>query len=282
MSTIQQYSYPKSLSSHTQQGAVLIVVLLFLVLIIFAGVIAVKQSTTDLRLATSDQINTLLLQSADNANQNIEQSLNGDTNNDIYKAMMSKTGPFGYFVLDNNNSRTEDEYVFCFRPRDRFFDINKTSVMTLDGSTVADFSNKGYCNPAMSDDYISARNASMTQLNVSLTPRSPNNEVFISYTIGQDSSEISSQAFLFDIDSTAILPAYSGAANKAKECFEKTSRLNYEKTNKDNTIAGCMAKEGVPSIALYEIAAVENKSASTKCSDLGKGSGKFLCTLPSS
>ena len=89
MSTIQQYSYPKSLSSHTQQGAVLIVVLLFLVLIIFAGVIAVKQSTTDLRLATSDQINTLLLQSADNANQNIEQSLNGDTNNDIYKAMMS-------------------------------------------------------------------------------------------------------------------------------------------------------------------------------------------------
>ena len=62
--------------SSSQQGAVLIVVLLFLVLIISAGVIAVRESTTDLRLSTSDQINTLLLQSADNSNQNIEQTTN--------------------------------------------------------------------------------------------------------------------------------------------------------------------------------------------------------------
>ena len=58
MSNNQRYQYPVTLSSN-QQGAVLIVVLLFLVLIILAGVIAVKQSTTDLRLSTSDQINTL-------------------------------------------------------------------------------------------------------------------------------------------------------------------------------------------------------------------------------
>ena len=99
MSNIQQYHYPKS-SVSTQQGAVLIVVLLFLVLIIFAGVIAVKQSTTDLRLATSDQINALLLQSADNANQNIEQSINSSSDSEIYKDMMSRSGAFGYFMLD--------------------------------------------------------------------------------------------------------------------------------------------------------------------------------------
>ena len=47
----------------TEQGATLIVVLLFLVLIMIAGVIAVRQSNTDLKIATSDQINTVLLQS---------------------------------------------------------------------------------------------------------------------------------------------------------------------------------------------------------------------------
>ena len=56
----------------TEQGATLIVVLLFLVLIILAGAIAVRQSTTDLKIATSDQINTVLLQSADSANQKLE------------------------------------------------------------------------------------------------------------------------------------------------------------------------------------------------------------------
>ena len=57
-----------NLPSH-QRGAALIVVLLFLVLILLAGAIAVRQSTTDLKTATADQINTLLLQSADSGNQ---------------------------------------------------------------------------------------------------------------------------------------------------------------------------------------------------------------------
>ena len=125
MSNIQRYPYPQS-SSSTQQGAVLIVVLLFLVLIVLAGVIAVKQSTTDLRLATSDQINALLLQSADNANQNIEQSINSDSKADAHMNMISRTGPFGHFILDADNRN--NEYVFCFRPRGLFFDFSKTSI----------------------------------------------------------------------------------------------------------------------------------------------------------
>ena len=64
-----------NLPSH-QRGAALIVVLLFLVLILLAGAIAVRQSTTDLRTATADQINTLLLQSADSGNQKLEAMVN--------------------------------------------------------------------------------------------------------------------------------------------------------------------------------------------------------------
>lgn len=271
------------LSQHSQitkgqQGAVLIVVLLFLVLIILVGVIAVRQSTTDLKLATSDQINTLLLQSADNANQNIEQSINGSSDADIYKDMISRTGPFGHFMLDT--SSIEHEYVFCFRPRRQFFNINNVSIKVPNDGFYAGSSKTGYCDPAQSDDYVSARNASMTQVNITQTPPNEKNEAFASYTIGQDSNEISSQAFMFDVNSTAVLPIYSGALGEAKKCFEKTSK--YESVgNKQETIAGCMAKIGVPSTVVYEQATVENQSRRTKCVDFGKGSG-LLCALPSS
>ena len=276
----QSYSYPKSRSAHTQQGAVLIVVLLFLVLIIFAGVIAVRQSTTDLRLATSDQINTLLLQSADNANESIEQSINGSSDSVSYKDMLSRIGPFGHFILGSKS--IEHEYVFCFRPRGRFLDVNKTTIATAGGGNVLG-SNKGYCNPANAADYASNRNASMTQVNIALTPPNAANEAFGSYTIGQDTGEISSQAFMFDINSTAILPAYAGATDAAKNCFKQTSKYD-NVTNKNETIAGCMAAAGVSSTVLYEKASVENQSRGAKCVSFGKdkNSGKsndVLCSL---
>ena len=278
MSSNKHYLHPKLQSVDSQQGAVLIVVLLFLVLIILVGVIAVKTSTTDLRLATSDQINTLLVQSADNANQNIEESINGKNTSDIYIAMTSSGGPFGHFMSKTSN--INDEYVFCFRPRGQFFNINKATIKVPGGSNVVG-SDNGYCNPATPADYVSARNASMTQVNISLTPPEPKYEEFSNYTIGQDGSEISSQAYMFDISTTAILPAYAGATDAAKDCFKQTSK--YESVaNKDETIAGCMAKAGVPSTVLHEIANVENKSQRTRCVNLGKGSGKstdLLCSL---
>lgn len=278
MSNYQRYSYPKMQSSAAQQGAVLIVVLLFLVLIILGGVIAVKNSTTDLRLATSDQVNTLLMQSADNANQNIEQTINGDSSSDIYIAMTSSGGPFGHFM--SKTGGINDEYIFCFRPRGQFFNINQATITVPGGGNVVG-SNNGYCDPEKPDDYVSQRNASMTQVSVSLTPPSPNYEVFRNYTIGQDGSKSSSEAYLFDINSSAILPAYAGSQNAAKDCLQMTSK--YESVaDKEKTIAGCMAAAGVPSTVLYEIANVENQSQRTKCVQLGKGNGKStekLCSL---
>ena len=273
MSNNQRYKHPIVTSSH-QQGAVLIVVLLFLVLIILAGAIAVKQSTTDLKLSTSDQINTLLLQSADDANQNIEQSMNGSSDADAYDAMIARGGPFGHFILTDYS--VENEYAFCFRPRDQLFNINKTTILTPDGT----ITNKGYCNPSTPDDYVSSRNTSMTQVNVSLTPPSAENEAFGSYTIGQGSDSLASKAFMFDINSTAVLPSYGDTKVGSDNCFEQTSRL-YTTDNADKTIGGCMAKVGVPSTVIYEMAEVENQSLRTACVEFGKGAG-LLCTLPAS
>lgn len=273
MSNNQRYQYPVAKSSN-QQGAVLIVVLLFLVLIILAGVIAVKQSTTDLKLSNSDQINTLLLQSADDANQNIEQSMNGNSDAEAYDAMIARGGPFGHFILTDYS--VENEYVFCFRPRDQLFNINKTTILTPDGT----ITNTGYCDTTNPDDYVSSRNTSMTQVNVSLTPPSAENEAFGSYTIGQGSDSLASKAFMFDINSTSVLPAYGDTEVGGKNCFEQTSRLHTE-TDTKKTIGGCMAEKGVPSTVIYEMAEVENQSLRTACVEFGKGTG-LLCTLPAS
>ena len=267
-----------------QQGAVLIVVLLFLVLIIMVGVIAVRQSTTDLKLSTSDQINTLLLQSADNANQNIEQSVNGSSRNDIYKSMLSRSGPFGYFILDKKGQ--DNEYVFCFRPRSLFFNINQTTIRTPTGSNVFS-SSTGYCNPSKPADYISSRNASMTQVNVSMTPPNASNEAFGSYTLGQDADKVSSLAYSFDVNSTAVLPAYGDtkvggiAGVGATNCFAQTTKQT-SSTDATATISGCMSTAGVPSTTVYQQVSIENKSKGTKCVDFGTGTGRSsdsLCTL---
>lgn len=270
------YPYRGSITPATQQGAVLIVVLLFLVLIIMAGVIAVRQSTTDLKLSTSDQINTLLLQSADNANQNIEQSINSDSSSDIYKDMLSRSGPFGYFMLDEKGRN--NEYVFCFRPRDRFFNINSTTIRTPDGSSVMP-STTGYCNPAKPADYVSNRNASMTQVSVSMTPPSATTESFTNYTLGQGTDMVSSTAFLFDINNVSVLPAYGNTKVGSKDCFAQTSRPS-SSTDKTDTISGCLSSAGVPNTTVYQKANVENQSLRTKCVNFGKGAG-VVCTLPS-
>ena len=84
-----------------QQGVALIVVLLFLILITLAGAIAVRNSTTDLKLATSAQADTLLLNTAHNTNKSIQQTINVDSSNAQALARKSialgKAGMFGYF-----------------------------------------------------------------------------------------------------------------------------------------------------------------------------------------
>lgn len=257
----------------SQQGAVLIAVLLFLILITLVGVMAVRQSSTNLKLATSDQINALLLQSADNANQNIEQSINGDPDAQIYQDMTGAAGPLGHFIFSSNN--WGNEYVFCFRPRGVFFNIFKSTITVPDGGTMT---NTGYCDPDQANDYISDRNASMTQVNVSLTPPTASDEAFGNYVSGQDSAGQSSITYNFDIYSTSVLPSYGDTELDGDNCFAKTSQID-DITNATDSIGGCMKQAGVPSTVLYQQADVANESLKTMCVNYGTGGG-LLCTLP--
>ena len=123
----------------TERGATLIVVLLFLVLIMLAGAIAVRQSTTDLKVATSDQINTVLLQSADSANQKLEVMVNGSADSTGYRDVTSATGALGHFLLFENNKI--NEFIYCFNPRTQSYLTNSATVRAPLGGYVDGLNN---------------------------------------------------------------------------------------------------------------------------------------------
>lgn len=269
MNTNRSYAHPSLASG--QRGAVLIVVLLFLTLIILVGVIAVRNSSTDLKLAASDQINTVLLQSSDSVNNKIEMSVNSFPNNEQYKQIMGITGIFGYYFLSNND---DDIIDFCYRPRSAFFNIDNAVIRRGTGKIVNN--TQGYCDPAKATDYTSNRNTTMTQVMVKNVSATANTSPFSQMTLGSDSEEKTSKMYTFEIYSTSVLPAYGNAKDaKVKKCFEKNASDNAD------GVAKCMSDNNIPSKMLVEQVDVANVESSDYCTYFGnsskKGSSNALC-----
>lgn len=258
-----------------EQGATLIVVLLFLVLIMLAGAIAVRQSTTDLKIATSDQINTVLLQSADSANQKLELMVNGSPTSNGYQDVTSATGALGHFLLFEDNKA--NEFIYCFNPRTQRYLTNSATVRVPAGGYV-DGINNGVCNYENAADYTSARQAVMTQVSIAITPPSANTEAFEHVVIGKEVEDRTSKKFKFDIRPTSSLPAYSEPKLGTEKCFEQTSIRNNVATGK-KSLDECLLAASTPSKMLYEQADVENVSSSTKCYPFGQGTLNSQCVL---
>ena len=267
----------------SEQGATLIVVLLFLILITLAGAIAVRQSNTDLKLATSDQINTILLQSSDSANQKLESMINGKTTTNDYKDVVSSAGVFGHFILDRNN--TSNEFIYCFNPRTKRYLAANATIKTLPTAGSPSTSggywsglNNGTCDYNTAADYTSARQTVMTQMSVTVAPNDPNAEAFSAVVLGKEIEDRTSQKYKFDIRATSALPAYSEPKDADGSCLAKTSIKANVETGKDS-LSDCMKKATTPSKMLYEQADVENVSASTVCIPFGRGSLSSKCVL---
>lgn len=245
-----------------QQGAVLIVVLLFLILIVFVGVIAVRNSSTDLRLAASDQVNTVLLQSSDSVNNKIEMSVNADSLSDEHKQIMGYTGIFGHYIL--NDSARDDIIDFCYRPRSGFFNIDRAVIRRDQGKLVNN--NEGYCDPSAASDYTSARNTTMTQVMVKNVSKEVNTEAFGHMSLGSDSESRTAKMYTFDIFSTSVLPAYGGAReSKIKDCFAKDASAATDNVSK------CLTENNVPNKMLVEQVDVANIQNADFCNYFGTG-----------
>lgn len=248
-----------------------------------AGAIAVRQSTTDLKVATSDQINTVLLQSADSANQKLETMVNGSPASEAYKDVTSAVGVFGHFLLNADNA--SNEFIYCFNPRTkRYLTANatiKTPAAVGPPKVPAGYwnsLNNGICNYESGADYTSARQTVMTQMSVTVTAPNPNEERFSNMVIGKEVEDRTSKRYQFDIRATSALPAYSEPVDSEGSCFAKTS-ISANVASGKKSLNECMLAASTPSKMLYEQADVENVSSSTVCIPFGKGSLNSQCVL---
>lgn len=134
-----------SVGLQSQSGAVLIVVLLMLVMIIIIGIIAVRQSTTDLKVATADQVGKLLFQSNDAAFMKVEKE------DRILSSQVSSTDTLNEYM--SQAGMEGSEVSFCVRPRgDKLFSVLEVSKRNKTGGLE---SSNGYCDPNNSDSYVS-------------------------------------------------------------------------------------------------------------------------------
>lgn len=264
-----RFKPPQSLPNG-QTGAVLIVVLLFLIMITVVGVIAVRNSSTNLKLATSDQINTVLIQAADSANSKIEQAINGAPDSETYLQIMSRTGIVGRYILDEDNRN--DIVDFCYRPRSKFFNIDNAVVRRGTGKLVNNTT--GYCDPENADDYTSSRQTTMTQVMIK-NVSDIDGRRFSQYALGNDSMQKNATKLKFEVYSTAVLPAYGNSTTaQVKACFQKDA------SSTADSVSQCMTKYGIPSKTLVENIVVENFQRSEYCRLYGGktvGSTSSLC-----
>lgn len=288
----------KKISSmpNSQQGVALIVVLLFLILITLAGAIAVRNSTTDLKLTTSEQADTLMLNTADNTNKSIEQVLNIDSTDKkaaVQKSIaLSSAGMFGYFMNLGAEENRGDQIVFCYRPRGSyFFRMNEATVIDPSGGSklvTGASSSGGFCRVNNAQDFSSARNNVMTQVAVTR----PSSDMLalepFEYVPTQRSittSNVTSSSPNFRLFSTSFLPGMTQASEKEiLECLKKPNQnaadYGYTEKDKDNndvikyydqTLTQCLASKGIPAKTLVEDVKLENLLTPEKCLDYGKG-----------
>lgn len=247
----------------TQSGAALIAVLLFLILIMLAGVVAVKQSNTDLKTATSDQINVLLLQSSESAHQKLESMVNTPKDKKEYDSVMDTTGPFGHFMAGDGLDNQGNEYIYCYNPRKQEYLIGNATIIKAGGGILNGI-NSGVCNYKNSGSYTNGRETTLTQMNITTTPVDPNQPPFTGMALGRDTQSSSSKVYTFDVRATSAIPAY----NEPKDCFAQSSVA--ENLTGAQTLLECLNGTTTPAKMVLQQVDLLNNADYTKCVGYGK------------
>ena len=243
-------------SPSSQKGATLIVVLLMLLLITIIGSMAIRVSTSSLKLATNSQVNQLLRQSADTPFQLIR--------NLPANKLRVADNAIGALIVGNDINR---EYLFCYSPT-----IDKNFALTTKTTIVSPFNNsgdliagdavnvisggtRGFCD--LKKDFGSKREATVTQVAVSLSnDSSPDQERFQHYAEGTEISgntvvsNIVSVPIRLKVTTIAMLPAFSttNIETVQSNCFTTSNiRLanNVDYPTK-KSISDCVRGYGIP------------------------------------
>lgn len=269
--SLQTPTYPRT----NERGVALVVVLLFLILIMLAGVMAVRQSSTDLKVATADQVNTLLLQGADGANVKLEGMINGPTDSQNYKdAVEANNGIISHFFPKENQ---DDELIYCYNPRQLQTLTNTARIFR--GSSILTGFEAGNCNANQSSSYISGRNTVLTQVSLKYLsdPAKADSSAarYDNHVEGIDLNDVASETnknptkvHNLAVRSTSALPSY----NDPGDCYTHSSAMS---AVGGSTLSSCLTNANVPKKQLYSEVKVEYQSGGIKCIPYGKGSGAY-------
>lgn len=231
-----------------QSGAVLIVVLIMLVLVTLVGTWAIRGSIISLKIATNAQAQALLKQTSDSVFFTLENKTDDEL---AYANMRIGDGMLNYVLRPENSGK---ELVFCIRggTSDHFEGSNISSVVYwVDEDTIRNTDNgtNGFCKVDRLSDFLSGRNAVMTQVTV----RPVSNDRDWEHMMEGDDKESSKSTGIqkVAITATSILPNLSDASSSdINSCLKNyTSFVDpvlAESNTPNETVTDCLSEKNVP------------------------------------
>lgn len=227
---------------NTQSGAVLIVVLIMLVLLTLVGTWAIRGSITSLKIATNAHAQALLKQTSDSVFFTLENKTDDEL---VFTNMRIGDGMLNYTLRPENKGK---ELVFCIRGEtvDNFVGSRLASVVYWEGSTIknTEMGKNGFCQVSRLADFLSGRNAVMTQVTV----RAASNDRDWEHMMEGDDKETSKSTGIqkVTITATSLIPKLSDSSSSdINGCLTNYTSFEDE-VSKKQTVTDCLAKSNVP------------------------------------
>lgn len=226
----------------SQQGAVLIVVLIMLVLITLIGTWAIRGSITSLKISTNAQAQALLKQTSDSVFVTLENKTDDDL---AFANMRIGDGMLNYTLRPENKGK---ELVFCVRGEtaDNFEGSRLASVVYWNGSTIrnSDMGTNGFCKLDRLTDFISGRNAVLTQVTVRAAENSRDWEHMMEGDDKESSKSTGIQKVV--ITATSILPNLSESSKTEINTCLKNYTSFVDDVIDNQTVTDCLSLKNVP------------------------------------
>ncbi|MDO4896160.1 MAG: pilus assembly protein PilX [Moraxella sp.] len=228
-----------------EQGAVMIVVLVVLLLVAIAGTIALRSGVFGMRLSTNSQVGKLLSNNNDSALTKFED-MNMD---EVWKNFT--VGGMYYHLLDN--ATADDELVFCY-------DTKKSDIFTLTNAGIIKYNDSTEKTPnfCTHETFSSKRGIVITQ--VHLRKNTAETELAEGYTVSTSIPSIANNINL-SLSAISVMPSYSNETAAADttgidDCLKRTA---FKKTATTQTNAECFEEMGIP----YNVQNTDYRSGNT-------------------
>ncbi|MGQ4611596.1 pilus assembly PilX family protein [Acinetobacter junii] len=228
---------------NAQKGSVLIVVLIMLVLLTLVGTWAIQGSINSLRIATNVQAQNLLKQTSDSVFFTLENKTDDELS---FTKMRIGDGMLNYTLRPENKGK---ELVFCIRGEttDNFEGSRLASVAYWNGTVInnTEMGKNGFCQVNRLTDFLSGRNAVMTQVTV----RAATNDQDWEHMLEGDDKETSKSTGIqkVAITATSILPNLSDATSSdVNSCLTNYTSFVDDALKTNKTVTDCLSEKNVP------------------------------------